>query len=197
MNRWLLLGALWGLIFSVPAVADSAGMSEAEASASERVEQFHLALLEMAKLPTHAEREGFIATLIPATFDLRRIAAVSTGRTWRELDKKNQQLFVQVLGELIGATYADWFDTFNGQTFEVTEVLSTRSGVVVRTEPRAQDRVVRLDYVSRKNGVFNVVADGVSDLSLRRSDYAAILKPAGFAALLQNIRDKIALARKT
>lgn len=169
---------------------------EAESTASAMVHRFHNGLLKMARLPTHQQREAFITPLVYATFDLGRIAAVSLGRTWRKLEERDQQVFEATLGELISATYADRFDSFNGQVFEQIEVVATRSGVVVRTRIRTSERVVHLDYVTRDNGVFNVVADGVSDLSLRRSDYAAILKSSGFTLLLQSIRDKISVARE-
>ena len=40
--------------------------------------------------------------------------------------------------------------------------------------------------------MFNVVADGVSDLSVRRADYNSIVKSEGYAALLERMRDNIA-----
>ena len=49
-----------------------------------------------------------------------------------------------------------------------------------------------LDYYFRGDRVFNVVADGVSDLSLRRADYNSIVKEEGYDRLLAHIRDSIA-----
>ena len=43
--------------------------------------------------------------------------------------------------------------------------------------------------------IFNVIADGVSDLSLRRADYNSILKQEGYDSLVQHLRDKTAAAR--
>ena len=56
---------------------------------------------------------------------------------------------------------------------------------------RANKEIVRLDYYFLNGGVFNVVADGVSDLSLRRADYNSIIKSEGFLALLSHLRQKI------
>ena len=39
--------------------------------------------------------------------------------------------------------------------------------------------------------VFNVVADGVSDLSLRRADYNSIIKREGYDALIQQVEANI------
>ena len=64
---------------------------------------------------------------------------------------------------------------------------------MVKTElVRSSGDKVTLDYYFRDAGVFNVVADGVSDLSLRRADYNSIVKSDGYAALLEHLRSKIA-----
>jgi phospholipid transport system substrate-binding protein len=51
--------------------------------------------------------------------------------------------------------------------------------------------IVRLDYYFRDGLIFNVVADGVSDLSLRRADYASIIGSEGLGGLRRSIRDSI------
>ena len=72
-----------------------------------------------------------------------------------------------------------------------------RTGDVVRTRLlREAEADVTLDYFLRAGRVFNVVADGVSDLSLRRADYSSIIKTEGFAALLTHIQRKIDEARE-
>jgi phospholipid transport system substrate-binding protein len=68
---------------------------------------------------------------------------------------------------------------------------------VVRTRLRRDAAAdVALDYFLRDDKVFNVVADGVSDLSLRRADYNSIIKSEGYERLLEHIRDKISAARR-
>ncbi|MCZ6708912.1 MAG: ABC transporter substrate-binding protein, partial [Gammaproteobacteria bacterium] len=66
-------------------------------------------------------------------------------------------------------------------------------GWVVKTELEKSDgERVNLDYYFRGGKVFNVVADGVSDLSLRRADYNSIIKTEGYDRLLSHIRQNIA-----
>jgi len=94
---------------------------------------------------------------------------------------------------LIAATYADRFDSFDGQRFERLESLAGRRGWVVKTQlVRANGERVNLDYYFNAGSVFNVVADGVSDLSLRRADYNSIIKQEGYDALIRDIRENIA-----
>ena len=53
-----------------------------------------------------------------------------------------------------------------------------------------------LNYLLRQtNGqwrIMNVVAQGVSDLSLKRADYTAVIKTEGFDSLINRLEKKIA-----
>ena len=163
---------------------------------SEQVESFHSTLLEVLRLPQQSEREALLRPQILSMFDTRAIARISLGRTWRTLEIEQQQAFQSLLCELIVATYASRFDGFNGQQFVTDGVEGVKSGFVVRTHLlRNTGDSVTLDYFMREGKVFNVVADGVSDLSLRRADYNSIIKNEGYARLITHIKNKIAIAR--
>jgi len=160
------------------------------------VEDFHDVLLEVMHVEHHAQRAEQLALQVPDVFDTARIAAISLGRTWRTLPPEQQALFIALLSELIVATYADRFDSYSGQQFVTDAVKPVKSGFVVRTRlQREAADDVSLDYFVRDGKVFNVVADGVSDLSLRRADYNSIIKNEGYERLLEHMRDKIAAAR--
>lgn len=167
-----------------------------EAVAQAQTERFHATLLQTAALTQQTQREAQLVPLIEDVFDVARIAAISLGRTWRELDTAQQAAFIDLLGTLIVATYADRFDSFSGQRFTTDRIEAVRSGYVVYTRLLRDDAEdVSLDYFFRNGRIFNVVADGVSDLSLRRADYNAILKQEGYEALLKHMRSKLDLAR--
>jgi phospholipid transport system substrate-binding protein len=59
---------------------------------------------------------------------------------------------------------------------------------------------VRFDYILRngKDGwrIVNVLADGVSDLALKRVEYRAILQRDGFATLIDMLKKKIILTEQ-
>ena len=163
---------------------------------AEPVERLHAALLEAMQIEEHEAREAHLQPVIVDTFDARRIAGISLGRTWRSLDETQQGEFVSLLMELVIATYADRFDNFDDQQFVTDAVENVQANVVVQTRLlRADDDDVRLDYVLRDGRIFNVIADGVSDLSLRRADYNSILKQEGYDSLVQHLREKTAVAR--
>lgn len=102
------------------------------------------------------------------------------------------------------ATYASRFDEYSGEEFTVVdEKPLKRDRMLVRSELRTSDGdVVQLDYVLHMTTgawkVINVIADGVSDLSIKRADYSAVLKGAGFAALISRLNEQtVSLASGT
>ena len=178
----------------LPVAVQAAGNEEAAAS---QVERFHQALLTAMTLPEQMARENALAEPVAQVFALERIAAISLGRTWRSLDIDQREHFVAQLAQLIVATYADRFAADKGHVFVLDEVSAVKNGFVVRTRlVRRDDKPVALDYLLRDNQIFNVIADGVSDLSLRRADYSSIIKNEGYEQLLVHIEDKIAQARQ-
>lgn len=190
--------AVWLMALSVCGYAQTSMPSdEMQSEARQRIDEFHAALMQAMRTPDYAARAKALQPVIEASFDITRIAAVSLGRTWRDLTETQQTEFVSLLSELVVATYADRFDGYSGQQFVTDEVRAVRTGDVVRTRLlREAEADVTLDYFLRAGRVFNVVADGVSDLSLRRADYSSIIKTEGFAALLTHIQRKIDEARE-
>ena len=190
--------AVWLMALSVCGHAQTSVPSdEMQSEARQLIEEFHAALLQAMRTPDYAARATALQPVIDASFDITRIAGISLGRTWRDLTDTQQTEFVSLLSELVVATYADRFEGYSGQQFVTDEVRAVRTGDVVRTRLlREAEADVTLDYFLRAGRVFNVVADGVSDLSLRRADYSSIIKTEGFAALLTHIQRKIDEARE-
>lgn len=160
--------------------------------AEERTDEFHDTLIEVLQVGEYAARYALLEPAVERLFDLGTIARISLGRTWRTLTAEQQAAFVELLRVSVVATYASRFDEFNDQRFERVETVATRQGWVVKTQlVRRNAERVNLDYYYRDARVFNVVADGVSDLSLRRADYNSIIKQEGYVALVQYVEAKI------
>jgi len=76
-----------------------------------------------------------------------------------------------------------------------------RDQVMVRSKlVQSTGEPVRFDYILRqgKNGwrIVNILADGVSDLALKRVEYRAILQRDGFPKLIEMLKNKIAKAEQ-
>ncbi len=195
--RLAVLGlALW-LVSMVPAggalAADTVDPGAAAPQvANARVDGFHALLIEVMQTQRFAERAAALEPNVAGFFDIDTISRIVLGRTWRELDDARKLEFRELLEALIVATYADRFDSYDGQRFERLESLPARRGWVVKTQlVRANGERVNLDYYFNGDDVFNVVADGVSDLSLRRADYNSIIKQEGYDALIRHMRENI------
>ena len=196
MTRTILYPAI-AAIFMYCQIAIAA---ENLAAGKSVVEKFHSNLLQVM---TNADGLGFngrvdaLDAVLAETFDFPTIARIVTGQHWKTLDDDQRAEFIAVFGDLSAATYASNFDGFSGEAFETVGVEEKRGNILVKTViVRVDDDPVTLDYVLRDNDgmwrIVNVIANGVSDLSLKRSDYTAVIKSEGFNSLVTKLSGKIA-----
>ena len=190
------LAALPGAGLAQPAAEGEAGEPAAEISEEQvaaKVDAFHQLLIQAMQTPAYADRLAALRPAVGALFDIPTISRISLGRTWRALEESAKAGFQDLLRELVIATYADRFDSYDGQRFERLGTQATGRGWAIKTQlVRANGERVNLDYYFNGDAVYNLVADGVSDLSLRRADYNSIIKQRGYEALLRHIEENIA-----
>ncbi len=164
------------------------------------VNAFDETLLEVMR---NAERLGYqgrydkLAPVIGKRFHIAYISRLVLGRHWRALNEAQRREMVKVFSEFTVATYASRFDGYGGQTFKIVESRPLKRGrMLVRSQLLEVDGdIVTLDYVLQAvNGewrIVNVVANGISDLSLKRAEYRGVIKSEGFDALLRRLREKV------
>jgi len=156
------------------------------------VEQLHGALIDAMQaqeLDTRGRKERLHDT-IAVSFDIPTIVRLSLGAAWRELDDDERERLERAQFELILTTYAARFADYEGETFETHGLgEAPRGQIMVRTEILPEG--VRLEYLLREvDGeprIFNVIADGYSELSMRRAEYTSLYARGGLAALLREI----------
>jgi phospholipid transport system substrate-binding protein len=95
------------------------------------------------------------------------------------------------------ATYAGRFDGYSGQSFEVDpEVQSRNNDRIVRTKLiRPKEEPVTLNYLMRGSGnawkIVDIYLSGtISELATQRSEFGAILKAGGPAALIESLKQQ-------
>lgn len=164
------------------------------------VGELHQALLDVmqnAKTMSYQERFDRLYPVISATFDTPLIVQVILSRYWKDLNELQQQNFIDLFRHLSIATYASRFDSFDGEHFnEVGRQELKKGRLLIKTELlRPHDDTVNLDYLMHeKDGkwyIISVIADGVNDLSLKRAEYASVIKDKGFDGLTNDIKTKI------
>ena len=169
----------------------AAELSQEQAAA--KIDAFHQLLIQAMQTPARGDRLAALGPAVAGLFDIPSISRISLGRTWRSLEEAARAGFQDLLRTLIVATYADRFDSYDGQRFDHLGAQPAGRGWVVKTQlVRANGERVNLDYYFNGAAVYNLVADGVSDLSLRRADYNSIIKEKGYDALLRHIEENIA-----
>lgn len=182
-------------------VASAAVAPASDALPAAPVETLHRTLLEIMRTASGsgaaASRERSLEPVLRKVFDLGRLARVALGPHWNELDSGQRTRMVDVVSRYTAASYAARFDGYSGERFETTGTHPLRRGrVLVRTllHPPGGEPV-RLDYVVQpRDGwrIVNVVANGVSELALRRAEYDAVMAAEGFEGLVGRLERQIA-----
>lgn len=160
------------------------------------VQSLHGALLRAMKGGAHAGYRGrydILKPVVQRTFDLTFIARLVLGDAWTRLTPEQQQRFVDAFTRLSVANYASHFNSYGGEQFRTLSTSAQKPGIdLVRTELVQPDgHKHTFDYLLHQTRagwrIVNVVADGVSNLSLQRSEYSGVLAHQGFDALIERL----------
>jgi phospholipid transport system substrate-binding protein len=183
------------LIFLVtPALADNTSTPE---GVVEKLHQSLLGAMKEADKLAFRGRYDLIGPVVNESFDFKTIVRIVTGRHWKTTSEDQRARFLTTFAELSTATYAANFSGFAGERFATLGTDLAKGGTIVRTELiKADGSKVPLTYMLRKTDggwrIVNVVAQGVSDLSLKRAEYAVVIESEGIEALTKRLNDKIA-----
>lgn len=166
------------------------------ADAADPVNRLHAGLTEAMNRSAKLGCEGRIQLLGPVvddSFNLPLIAEKTLRRHWKTLDDAQHARFTTALRTSVVSTYATEFAKANSVRFETgkTDTLPGGDSVVHARLLPAEGDPVSLDYVLKQNGerwqIVNVLAEGVSDLALRATQYDGIIKGEGFDALVKKL----------
>ncbi len=171
-----------------------------EQSAKQVVEEFQnqlIAVMKQGKALGFKGRYEKLDGAVRSSHDLAKIARIVVSKQWEELSAEQQAKLESVFSKLSVSAYAHNFKDYSGESFVfVSEEETGRGGVVIHTNlliPGQKD--VKFDYQMKKKDdgwqIINIIADGVSDLALKRSEYTSILSKDGFDVLIAKITEKI------
>jgi phospholipid transport system substrate-binding protein len=171
-----------------------------EISAKQVIEDFQgqlISVMKEGKALGFQGRYDKLDAVVKKTHDLPKIARIVVGKQWEELTPEQQTKLEDAVSRLSVSAYAYNFKDFSGETFSfISEEETGRGGVVIHSNLKIPgDRDVKFDYMMKKKDdswqIINIIADGVSDLALKRSDYTSVLNREGFDALIAKIHEKI------
>ena len=175
-------------------------LDESSATAKQVVEGFQddlIAVMKSGKKLGYAGRYEKLTDPVSNSHELAKIARIVVGKEWEKLAAEQQQKLVDAFSRLSISSYAHNFKDFSGESFVFdSEEATPRGGVVVHSHLVIPgDKPVKFDYMLKEKGnswrIINIIANGVSDLALKRSEYTTILQREGFDALITKINEKI------
>ena len=165
-----------------------------------RIRKFYDALLGVMKEAKALGLRGRYDKLAPTirdTFDLAAMIRIAVGPDWNSIPQEQRAALTEGFERMTIATYANRFDGYSGERFEVEPNAETRNtGKIVHTKLIQSSGVpIVLNYLMRGSGndwkAVDVYLTGtISELATRRSEFGAILKSGGPNALVDSLRQQ-------
>ncbi|MBL79083.1 MAG: transporter [Nitrosomonadaceae bacterium] len=197
---WLVLTACF--LFT-PIV--SAQDFDTNTAPAKTISNLHIHLLEGMKGGNKLGFQGrfkLLAPIIENSHELDFILKKILGGLWAKLEPEQKKILSDHFHKLSISTYAGWFKKYDNEHFEYIEQKKMpRDYVLVRSQlVRSSGDTVSLDYLLRKDEtgwrIINVLADGVSDLALKRVEYRTVLEQKGFNVFIDMLKKKIKIAEE-
>ena len=146
------------------------------------------------------QRYERLAPAISVAFDLGLMSRLAVGPDWAKLSPDQQQRIRDAFSRYTIATYANRFDDYGGERFEVDPApVANPNGIVVQSRiVKSNGEKVSLDYLMRRapdgtSKIIDVYLSGtVSELASRRSEFVAVLQRDGADGLVRLLEQRAA-----
>src|SRR5690349_17212119 len=200
-RRWTLARKLSVFVaMLLIAVALGRGLGEAAPSnPADTVHRFYDVLLNtMQNGPSLGDKGRYdrLAPVISQSFDVPYMAQRAVGPGWAKLASTQQQAVTEAFQRYMTATYADRFDSYSGEKFQVRGVEPTSFGTIVQSQIVKSDGApVSINYLMHENGGGWQIADvyltgTISQLATLRSQFSAVLARQGVDGLIAMLNEK-------
>lgn len=155
------------------------------------VASFNAALVDVMRQGKALGLKGRYAKLAPLvrqTHDMTEMTRLVVGPSWSTIAPPDRAVLVAAFTRHSVLAYATNFASFDGERFTLTPTPETRGGdVLVRGAIVGRDGSTALNYRMRNEAdgwrIVDVYADGISQVAVQRSEFAATLKLGGAPAL--------------
>ncbi len=198
-SRRFILGAGLALAVLSKRVAAIAAPPD---SSVDTVRSFYAVLLSTMKDGVRlgfAGRRDRLAPAIRRDFNLPLMTRLIVGPPWQGLSADQQQQLIDAFSNFSIATYANRFDDYSGERFDIEPVSTDAGGdaiVHTRLVPSADDPV-QIDYLLRVGAgnwqIIDVYLSGtVSELATRHAEFSSVLRRSGPDALVDLLQRRTA-----
>jgi phospholipid transport system substrate-binding protein len=147
-----------------------------------------------------AGRRDLLAPACAKFFDFPLMTRLMVGPQWPSLQAQQQQQLIDSFTAFSVATYANRFDDFSGERFDVQSnaVPVANGDMIVKSKlvPSDKNDPVELDYLMHQDGGWRAIdvylSGTVSELATRRSEFSSVLRRGGPSALVDLLQRKVA-----
>jgi len=176
----------------LPSAAQTPGAAVAKIEAY--YQQLMPTIQQAARL-TVRERDKRFAPVFATVFDIPTMTRLAVGQPWRGFTPEQQAAVRDAFARFISADYASQIKDYSGQSFVVdpqTTPEARGGGEIVKTKLlQPGGRTVSINYLVRSERVIDIYLNGtVSDLALRRDEFASIVASGGADGLIKRLRER-------
>jgi len=143
-------------------------------------------------------RRERIADVVFMQFNMQRMAKLSLGRGWRDLDTAQRDHFVEIFRKLLAKSYVATIDGYAGEKISYVKEIIKGDKAEVRTLVIGSGKEIPLNYKLKLKDdrwlIYDVIIENVSLVRNYRSQFIPIMKKSGYDGLVKQIEKKIALA---
>jgi phospholipid transport system substrate-binding protein len=172
--------------------------AQAPSAAAARIQTYYQELMptiQQAGRLTVRERDKRFGPAITGAFDLATMTRLAVGPAWKGFSGAQQAAVQTAFARFIVADYASQINDYSGESFVVdpqTSPVSRGEGEIVKTRLlQPGGRTVKINYLVRGGRVIDVYLNGtVSDLAMRRDEFASIITSSGADGLIQRLQER-------
>src|SRR5208283_4090084 len=143
------------------------------------------------------ERDRRFTPVLTAVFDIPTMTRLAVGPSWRDFSAQQQAAVRDSFVRFIVADYASQIKDYSGERFVVdpqTTPEARGGGEIVKTKLlQSNGRTVSINYLVRGGRVVDIYLNGtISDLALRRDEFASIIASGGAEGLIRKLQERTA-----
>jgi phospholipid transport system substrate-binding protein len=141
------------------------------------------------------ERDKRFSPVFAAVFDIPTMTRLAVGPAWKGFSAEQQAAVRDAFARFIVAQYASQIKDYSGESFVVdpqTTPESRGGGEIVKTKLlQPGGRTVNINYLVRRERVVDIYLNGtISDLAMRRDEFASVVAAGGADALIKRLQDR-------
>lgn len=169
------------------------------------INEFGNKVIEVAsnkKVSVNTRRDQLIS-LIESVIDSKWIAKFVLARNYRTASQEQRDRFQSLYRDFMIHTYAPSFNGYNGEKFEVKDVIQQGKYFMVKCLfiPKEGPKVniafrLKKNKKSEKFVMLDVIAEGVSLIETQRSEFNSVIASKGMDNFLQDLSDRVVRLKK-